>query len=233
MDLFSIVLKSTLSDIRDGKTYTVRKMADGNCWMAENLKFELQANKTYTGVNNTTGNTITFNTGAVCGNGNTNAACIMNGNTAYNSTYDSWYYSWYAATAGSGTASMTTDSGDATNSICPAYWRLPTNYTNKQYPSGGANKSWGYLVNAYGISPNNHASDSEWQTLEAQPFSLPRAGYFSSGAFRNNIDGYWWSSTALSTATYAYLLDFSTTLVYPQHYGYSKYGGFNVRCVSL
>ena len=85
------VAQSTLSDIRDGKTYTVRKMADGNCWMAENLKFELQANKTYTGVNNTTGNTITFNTGSTCSN---NGACIMNGNTAYNSTYDSWYYNW-------------------------------------------------------------------------------------------------------------------------------------------
>ena len=227
------VAQSTLSDIRDGKTYTVRKMADGNCWMAENLKFELQANKTYTGVNNTTGNTITFSTGAICGNGNTNAACIMNGNTAYNSTYDSWYYSWYAATAGSGTASMTTDSGDATNSICPAHWRLPTNYTNKQYPSGGAPKSWGTLVSAYGISPENHNSTTEYQILEANPLNLPRAGYFESGAFYNSGRGNWWSTTARSTATYAYGLNFYTTLVYPQNIDRIKYSGYTVRCVAL
>ena len=219
-----------MSDIRDGKTYTVRKMADGNCWMAENLKFELQAGKTYTGVNNANGNTITFNTGAVCGNGNTNAACIMNGNTAYNSTYDSWYYNWYAATAGSGTESMVNQ--DAPYSVCPAHWRLPTNYTNTSYPSGGADRSWGYLLNVYGISPENHTSDSEWQTLVAQPFSLPRAGYFYSGAFQNSGGGGWWSTTAYSTATNAYYLNFATTGVRPQSYQY-KYRGYNVRCVAL
>ncbi|MBR2589084.1 hypothetical protein IKE84_01970, partial [Candidatus Saccharibacteria bacterium] len=226
------VAQRTLSDIRDGKTYTVRKMADGNCWMSSNLKYELYANSTRTGVNNTTGEQITFNTGAICGNGNTNAACIMNGNTAYNSTYDSWYYSWYAATAGSGTASTTFDNGDAANSICPAHWRLPTNYTNKQYPSGGAQKSWGSLVSAYGINPANHSTTSEYQILEAFPFTLPRAGYFGSGAFQNNGCGDWWSSTAHSTATHAYYLDFNTTRVIPQ-YGNSKYHGFNVRCVSI
>ena len=204
-------------------------MADGNCWMAENLKFELQANKTYTGVNNTTGNTITFSTGNAC---NTNGACIMNGNTVYGNTYDTWYYSWYAATAGSGTSSMTTDSGDATNSICPAHWRLPTNYTNKQYPSGGANKSWGYLVNAYGINPANHSSTSEYLILEAFPFTLSRAGYFSSGTFPYNGAGYWWSATAHSTATLAYHLGLYTTLVRPQG-DYGKFHGFNVRCVAL
>ncbi|MBR2589111.1 hypothetical protein IKE84_02115, partial [Candidatus Saccharibacteria bacterium] len=212
-----------MSDIRDGKTYTVRKMADGNCWMSDNLKFELQANKTYTGVNNTTGNTITFSTGAICGNGNTNAACIMNGNTTYGGTYDSWYYNWYAATAGSGTSSMTTDSGDATNSICPAHWRLPTNYTNST--STSAQKSWGSLVSAYGISPANHNTTSEYQTLEAFPFTLPRAGYFFAGAFQNNGNGNWWSTTAHSTATHAYHLHFNTTNVRP-HDNSSKYHGF-------
>ena len=207
-------------------------MADGSCWTSSNLKYELYANSTRTGVNNATGEPITFNTGAVCGNGNTNAACIMNGNTAYGSTYDSWYYNWYAATAGSGTSSMTTDSGDATNSICPVHWRLPTNYTNKQYPSGGADKSWGHLVNAYGISPENHATTTEYQTLEVFPFTLPRAGYFNSGAFDHNGSGYWWSTTAHSTATVAYTLRFSTTLVNPQHNN-NKYYGFNVRCVAL
>ncbi|MBR2588867.1 hypothetical protein IKE84_00785, partial [Candidatus Saccharibacteria bacterium] len=219
----------TLKDTRNNTSYVVRKLADGNCWMSSNLKFQLEANKTYTGVDNTTGNTITFSTGNACSN---NGACIMNGNTAYNSTYDSWYYSWYAATAGSGTSSMTTNDGDATNSICPAHWRLPTNYTNKQYPDGGANKSWGTLVKAYGISPENHASDTEYKTLEAFPFNLPRAGYFRSGAFQNVGGGHWWSSTADSTATNAYYLDFYTTGVNPQH-GYVKYFGFNVRCVSI
>ena len=204
-------------------------MADGNCWMAENLKFELQANRTYTGVNNTTGEPITFNTGSVC---DTDGACVMNGNTAYDSTYDSWYYSWYAATAGSGTAGMTTSDGDATSSICPAHWRLPTNYTNKQHPDGGANKSWGDLLNTYGISPTWHETTEEWKTLTASPFNLPMDGYFESGVFQDYNDGIWWSATAHSTATNAYYLLFNTTGVGPQDY-YDKYDGQNVRCVAL
>ncbi|MBR0416074.1 hypothetical protein IJI64_02860, partial [Candidatus Saccharibacteria bacterium] len=34
----SYVPQRILSDIRDGETYTVRKLADGHCWMTENLR---------------------------------------------------------------------------------------------------------------------------------------------------------------------------------------------------
>ena len=48
------------------------------------------------------------------------AAYSMNsGNASYG-----YYYNWYAATAGTGTCSMS--SGNATASICPKGWRLPT-----------------------------------------------------------------------------------------------------------
>jgi len=32
---------NTLTDIRDGKSYTVAKLADGNCWMTQNLDFNI------------------------------------------------------------------------------------------------------------------------------------------------------------------------------------------------
>ncbi len=34
------VPQTTLIDKRDGKTYTIRKLADGNCWMVSNLEFD-------------------------------------------------------------------------------------------------------------------------------------------------------------------------------------------------
>lgn len=37
-----------LIDTRDGKTYWVAKLADGNCWMTQNLAFDLVAGKTLT-----------------------------------------------------------------------------------------------------------------------------------------------------------------------------------------
>ncbi len=51
----------TLKDSRDGKSYTIAKLADGNVWMTQNLDLDLDATKTYTnedtdiGYNTTTG----------------------------------------------------------------------------------------------------------------------------------------------------------------------------------
>ena len=222
-------------------------MADGNCWMSDSLKLELYDTTSSTNinptpiavevVNNNTGEIATTGTNITNGKwtpdgtgGTSNAATALNGNTAYNSSNGEWHYSWYAATANSGTESMTDQ--DATLSICPRGWRLPTNYTNTNYPSGGANKSWGYLVNAYGISPENHTSDMEYKTLGAQPFSLPRVGFFHSGALWGD-SGQWWSATAYSTATNAYDLSFYTTYVNPQDSSNGKLYGFNVRCVAI
>ncbi|MBR2589068.1 hypothetical protein IKE84_01880 [Candidatus Saccharibacteria bacterium] len=250
----------------NAQTYTIRKLADGNCWMTENLNLPLYKNYTTPGMNTSSsltaqpvevadvnGNIVSQSrTDNVYGNitsagiwtpvkasnlTNNDNTYALNGNTAYNvgntgtaaAWNNIWYYSWSAATAGSGTASLVTSSGDAQYSICPKGWRLPTNYTNST--STSAQKSWGSLLNTYGINPANHSTTSEYQILEAFPFNLPRAGFFEGGAFQNNGSGYWWSSTAHSTATHAYLLTFYTAVVYPQHYNL-KYRGFNVRCVS-
>ena len=51
----------TMQDKRDGKTYTIAKLADGNVWMTQNLDLDLVAGDTYTnedtdiGYNTTTG----------------------------------------------------------------------------------------------------------------------------------------------------------------------------------
>lgn len=39
--LNTAVPETHLTDARDGTSYTVRKLADGNCWMSENLRFNL------------------------------------------------------------------------------------------------------------------------------------------------------------------------------------------------
>ena len=42
------VPQTTLVDTRNNEVYTVRKLADGNCWMTENLRLELSANQVLT-----------------------------------------------------------------------------------------------------------------------------------------------------------------------------------------
>ena len=109
----------TLTDTRDGNTYTVKKLADGNCWMTENLRI---AGKTLTADDSDlpSGTTWTVPASSLSGFDD------FNQNDVYvDSTYGG-YYSFYAATAGWGTTSVT--SGSSPRSICPKGWRLPVTY---------------------------------------------------------------------------------------------------------
>ncbi len=124
------VAQHTLSDVRDNNTYTVRKLADGNCWMSENLR--LNGGTTITPANSDVSSNFTLATAQTSG------ATVWSGDTNHvYSTGDFRLYSWYTATAGSG-AGMS--SGDAPNSICPKGWGLP--------PATG-NKSFLNLLNGY------------------------------------------------------------------------------------
>ena len=70
----SNVAQHTLSDVRDNNTYTVRKLADGNCWMSENLR--LNGGTTITPANSDVSSNFTLATaqtiGATVWSGDTN-----------------------------------------------------------------------------------------------------------------------------------------------------------------
>ena len=209
-------------DIRDGNTYTVRKLADGNCWMTSNLKYTLTANSTAIGVNHSTNETFTFNTGSNCG---TDGSCIMNNNTVMTEqvTNGGYYYSWYAATAGTGTASMASGD-DAIGSICPKGWRLPANYTSDP------DKSYGSITDKY-LGFHVNTSGNYVATMEAIPLQFLSAGYYDGGSFYDGgTGGHYWSSTA-SRAANGYDLRYDTSVTYPQG-SHAKYNGFSVRCVA-
>ena len=192
--------------------------------MTSNLKYTLTANSTAIGVNHSTNNTFTFNTGSVCGGGNTNAACIMNGNTVMTEqvTNGGYYYNWYAATAGTGTASMA--SGDATGSICPKGWRLPANYTSDP------DKSYGSITEKY-LGFHVNTSGDYTAKMEAIPLQFLLAGFYDGGAFYyGGVFGDYWPSTA-STAANGYNLGYATSFTDPQGSNV-KYYGFSVRCVN-
>ncbi len=215
------VAQHTLRDVRDNNNYTVKKLADGNCWMTSNLKYSLSANSTRVGVNHSTNQTFEFNTGSAC-SGNEN--CIMNGNTVMTEHYDGYYYSWYAATAGTGTSSMT--SSDATGSICPQGWRLPANYTSSTA------KSYGALTQTYlGFSGNTHGNFTV--TMGGSPLGFALPGIYMNGSFsRGGTHSYYWSSTANATTT-SYEMCLNVEDTYPQCGTHPKYEGGSVRCVNI
>ena len=216
------------------KTYTVRKLADGNCWMTESLYLPL-ANNVGVEASYNNGSTFTYTPTSCSGD----SECGINQNTQPNSTYGTYYYNWFAATAGKGTSS-TAANVDVDGSICPKGWKLPSNYTvtgtNPTTGTAWKDMSWPALTLAYLNITTNTSTSTGYQTLVASPISLLRAGYYSNGSFYSGGSygsfGDYWSSTANSTSN-AYNLVFHNGYVGPQ-YNYNKASyGLNVRCLAV
>ena len=142
---------------------------------------------------------------------------IIAGNT-YDAHYLAGnYYQWNAAMAGTG-ESATTSGTNATDSICPKGWTLPT--------GGSSSRQYNQLVSAYSLSGSAGAT-----ALTKPPLYFIPAGYVYSGSLNAAGDvGVYWSSTATSS-TFAYSLYFGSGSVSPS-YSYSRYNGQSVRCLA-
>lgn len=205
---------ATLTDSRDNNTYTVKKLADGNCWMTENLKI---ANKTLTSDDSDlpSGTTWTVPASDVYSFSDSmnRGANDFNQNNAYVNSYGG-YYSFYSATAGWGTGGWYGEgvsSGDSPCSICPKGWRLPT---------GGEFET---LYDDYG------SSDS---AMMGEPGFVLSGMILDGGEFHQDENAQYWASTVEST-DYAHFFYFNPDggITHPDYY-YYKGGGYSVRCVA-
>ena len=219
-------------DSRDNQTYTISKLKDGNCWMTQNLKIGKYTDSlTMTQADSNVGAsgfTLENTTNGKLTTTNSSISCYY-----CQSEYGCWY-NWYTATASSGAISMT--SGEASYSICPAGWRLPT---------GGANGEFKALVDLYGGSNTTTAS----AVLVANPSvateninGVYMPGFLLSGwhegtepsGQKQGEQGYYWSSSAAPMTSNnlpaAYYLQFSSNNVYPT-YSHAQFVGRSVRCL--
>ena len=243
----SYVPRKSLKDTRDNKYYLVSKLADGNCWMSQSLALDLTsgtaivASTTAGGTTTVTPNNTTQTTTGtqwVQADNNWRSYKPQSSEAYYQSgikksssptgsgdTY-LWesagnYYNWYAATAGTGTSSMT--SSDATASICPKGWRLPSNSGTKSY--------YNLITTTYGLASSSAGS----LALRANPLNFNLSGYYEyyfGDMFNRGLGGRYWSSTAYSSATNAYYLTFDMSTINPQS-NYYKGLGCSVRCVAF
>ena len=114
--------------------------------------------------------------------------------------------------------SSSTTSGNATGSVCPKGWTLPTkdNFVN-------------LITTTYGITSSSAGSTK----LRSSPLDFAYTGYYNytSGSLSSETTvGYFWSRTAYSSAS-AHYLSFNSSLVVPQ--GNSSRGlGLPLRCTA-
>ena len=134
------------------------------------------------------------------------------------------YYSWPAATAGSG--NNVSSSGDATDSICPANWRLPLGSSTYNETPG----SFYYLLNQYGLTSSPTSGNNN---IATSPLYFVRSGYvssYSSYLYNAGSNGSYWSGRA-DSSNRAYYLYFDSSSVIPLHITGRHYG-YSVRCVA-
>ena len=237
----------TMKDSRDGKTYTVGKMADNKYWMLDNLALDLTNDTILNALDATNTAIDTTNDpralaalkGTTLGTTSDKYATakVANWTTSYSYSAPlvnmdskdlvpqgagSWkvggYYNYCAASAGSycygnGT-SAGTSSGNATSSICPKGWHMPSS-------NGG---EYNTLYSAY-----SSASPSQYTAFRTA-FHLPLSGYYINGSANyQGSGGYFWSITRGDISS-MYRLSADTSDIYPS-ISYYRDSGFSVRCM--
>ncbi len=222
----------TAHDLRNGKAYTIQKLADGKCWMLDNLALDLTNStvKTVLSSSNTNASDATLNYlknggGTTSDKYATAGVASWSGPDSYSAplikvTYGSKgiYYNYCAVSAGSycygdGDTYGSTATGNATEDICPKGWRLPT---------GGASGEYQALYVAYSSNYTNFVN----------AFNPQIAGFVSNNAYHYG-NGYYWTSTWIDVGRMNNL-DVSASTVTTDATSTSngwRRRGYSVRCV--
>ena len=195
----------TVYDERDGSDYTVRYINNA-CWMTQNLR--LSGGRTLTPSDSNVDSNWPFPNNSLdkddtnyIGNSYTEAGFVISDDPQHAAEYGG-YYNYCAASAGS---VCERTKMDATQSICPAGWTLPT---------GGSN------------------SQQSGITSFVDAFSPVLSGYYGNGSLSDTgSDGYWWSATAHDSIIQYHLYYSSGSLYASSRYGSSKNNGSSVRCI--
>ncbi len=231
----------TATDARDGEEYKIQRLADGKCWMLDNLRLDLTNSTILNGL--TTSNTHVNDaslTSLKSGNRSAGNQYASSGfvawvqgdtNNVYNQakanadykdnvapvTYGSGsgkngvYYNYCAASAGSYCYDSGSGTGNASYDLCPAGWRMPTSSSSGEYQA---------LYAAY-------SSDA---TSFRNALSTPLSGNFNNGSASNQgSSGSFWSST-YRNGNLMYFLYVSSSNVYPVIDDYRNYGN-SLRCL--
>ncbi len=207
-----------LQDRRDGNAYMVYKLEDDNCWMTENLRLtsqsltdwkaahpdddnNLKLTSKYSNVaeSSTYSLPITFTSASQWTSTSTSLnATLASKNSAYGA-----YYSAYAATAGT---PATTYNQEATSSICPSGWRLPTLHKTSNLATG-YNYSYNKLINVSHVTDDAAGSTK----LQGAPYNFQLAGNIGSNGSVSGAgtSGYYWSTTADNSAS-IYMMKLNT-----------------------
>lgn len=215
----------TVVDMRDGQEYTIQKLADGRCWMVDNLNLgavDITNNLTPANTNiNETVTADTFNGWRKSGSGSSYTSGEFISVSGIDETAQSDYgtlYNYCAASAGTYCMPSGSGSGNSTYDLCPAGWRLP---------KGGQSED---PTNEYKILATSYDSiDKLRAPISEGGLAFTLAGYFQEGTTVNKVDdGYYWTST-YNSPSQMHRVDITPTFIY--YTSQSRAQGYPIRCI--
>ena len=198
-------------------------------WCEDNAETCVNQNKLNT--NNTNlGGINASNTPLINGPGQYNGSNAAGGTKGIDGNNYSWYsygnyYNWYTATAGTGTYSVS--SGNATGSICPRGWSIPTGYQDNS--NKGHYSDLDSAMGGTGSYQNSAVASNRWRTYPAN--FLYSGRWWDSVADVRGPGGSYWSRT-VSSSDVARGLFFAAEIVMPGTGDGYKRPGLTVRCLS-
>lgn len=230
------------------QTYEVARLADGNCWMLNNLKLgsasgdlALTPDNTNTAQNFTlpqltTAGTISYDSPRAYG--------PVSGDSGAGATNYGYLYNWPAATTGESRTTMPEGSGDAKFSICPANWRLPL--SGSEANSAGQFGRVGTATNEFDIL---NAKMAGYDTNLDLDYQSKRRTFYQNwqheGPIKGVYSGIWWngfhhqssqgriwsSSTSPDNANLVYHADLGVDTIEPGTFFAHRANGYAIRCL--
>ena len=246
----------TLKDKRDGKTYTVSKLKDGNIWMTQNLDLDLDSSKTYTNLDTDLGwNGASYTTASWTPASTTKASTDTTWTTVYAGntipeSYDPGELYWNGTTTSDYQSSQTSPTGDSHYHLGNYYnWTAavamndsgsyttnnqdvnqsicPSGWTLPKSSSNTASGSFKYLFEQYGLDSSSYMTNPYiWNTA----IKLPLSGGWCGSLVNVGYYGGFWSPVVHSSHSYSAHATYSGH-VDPVYFARRLYG-FPVRCVA-
>ena len=242
--------ETALKDTRDNKTYVVRKLADGHCWMSQNLALSTTNGQVLTDADTDMNGGRTFTAPGVSAKGDVwdrfgadgpHYLKPEAGHEYYNdgvtpastgSPTESTgnYYDWIMATAGARDSSGNSlvnahSSGEAADSICPKGWRLPTQDGNVSYDN---------LLRAYNLMENPvYTYYNTGKKALTAPFNYVFAAAYAvfSGDFNFALGSGFLQTSSLNDQGISRMIRINNTRFFP-HYNMGHSSAGNARCMA-
>lgn len=240
----------SLTDDRGGvtRTYRVAKLADGNCWMLDNLKLGSTAGSiTLTPTDSNVAsnftlpqvkadNTYDYSTNPGNSYDTPQVHGPVPGDTGVGETNYGYLYNWSAATAGETRVTMpgTGYAETARYSICTLNWRLPKsadfgdvlNY-GKPNDFDMLNAKMGGFTDNRDVTYQSNRSKYFTNWIYSGAFKGVFAGQWSSSFYGNNRGSLWSGSTERQGNAFG--IRFSSNDVSHAEFGRDR--GYSIRCL--